>query len=60
MTQMQTQWLFSAGGIVGMNYLVLFALMDRMGLSESEFSDLFGDVQALEIYALDAMRSKDD
>lgn len=55
---MQTQWNFSFCGVVGMNYLVLFALMDRMNLSSEEFDDLFEDVQMLESYTLEAIRAK--
>lgn len=60
MIQMQTQWLFSPGGVAGLNYLVLFALMDRMSLTQAEYSDLFADVQALESYTLESIRRGDD
>lgn len=41
-----------------MNYASMLALMDRMKLTESESSDMFDDIQTLEIAALNAMAEK--
>ena len=58
--RMQTQWLCGMNGPTGLNYASLFALIDRMELSKSESSDLFDDMQTLEIAALNAMAEKGD
>lgn len=58
---MQSQWVYVPGGmgppiVSGLNYLVLFAFMDRMELSKAEFEDLFEDIQTLEYAGLETMR----
>ena len=57
---MQTQWIHGMNGPTGMNYASMFALLDRMKLTESESSDIFDDMQTLEIAALNAMAEKGD
>lgn len=46
-------------GYVGLNYLVLFARMDRMKLSEQEYEWLFDDVRVIEAEALKIINKKD-
>lgn len=46
-------------GYVGLNYLVLFARMDRMTLSEQEYEWLFDDVRVIEAEALRIINKKD-
>lgn len=47
------------GGPTGLDYGPLFALMDRMKLSDEDHDELFGDIQTLERAALEAMNAKD-
>lgn len=61
---MQTQWHCTAGPMggsshTGLNYLVLFAFLDRMKLADDDYEDLLCDVQTLERAALEAMAAKD-
>ena len=42
-----------------MNYASMFSLMDRMKLTERESSEMFDDMQTLEIAALNAMAEKE-
>jgi hypothetical protein len=41
-----------------LNYLVLYADMDRLGLSPADYAATKRDVQVLERYALEEMRKK--
>ena len=57
---MQTQWnLAPMGGPIGLNFLVAYSRMDRMGLTQEEYNHLDEDLQAMEGAALEAMRSKE-
>lgn len=56
--QMQTQWNVGFSGHTGLQYLVLFALMARMGITGSEQDLLFEDIQVMELAALQAMHTK--
>lgn len=58
MRQMRTQWRTSFSGVTGMDYGVLFALMDRLHLPDSEFESLFDDMQMIEAYSLEAIRMR--
>lgn len=51
------QWRFAgmAGIEVALDYTPLFMRMERMGLSDSEWNDLFADVRVLEKAALSTM-----
>ena len=44
---------------VGLNYLVLFARMDRLKLSDQEYEWLFDDVRVIEAEALKIINKKD-
>lgn len=56
-SRLQTQWLAGFNGRTGLNYLVLFAVMERMKLSESDHNALFDDIQKMEFSALEEMNS---
>lgn len=43
------------GGATGLDYGPLFTLMDRKGLSNEDYDQLFDDIQTLERAALSAM-----
>lgn len=47
------------GGATGLDYGPLFAIMDRMKLSDDDHDELFSDIQTLERAALEAMNAKD-
>lgn len=54
-----TQWIVGAGGATGLNYIPLFARMDRMKLSDRDYEWMFDDIRAIEAAALTAMNKKD-
>lgn len=51
-----TQWRVGANGATGLDYNILYHKMDRMGLSAEEFERMEGDIRAMELVALKAMR----
>lgn len=51
-TDNQSQWVHGPGGPTGLNYLVIFACLDRMGLDEDAREDLMYCIRVLEIGAL--------
>jgi len=53
-TRMITQWRIGMGGRAGMDYLVLFSLLDRQGLSGDDWQQMFDDIRAMEEAALSA------
>ena len=59
--ELQTQWNQVSGGTgsarTGLNYLVVFALLDRMELSKEDYQNMFDDVRVLEVAALEEMNS---
>ena len=55
---METQWEHGFNGRTGMRYLVLFALMDRMKLSDADYEALFADIRVMELAALKEMNSR--
>lgn len=52
---LQTQWNVGMGGPVGLNYLVLFAKLDRMKLADDEADELEADIRVMEHEALRVM-----
>lgn len=58
-TRVGTQWRVSAGGAYGLDYGVLFHLMDRMGLTPERYLELEEEIRVLESAALDAMHADD-
>jgi hypothetical protein len=57
---LQTQWRVGMGGATGLDYLVLFAKLDRMKLTDEDASDLEQDIRAMEHEALRAMSERDE
>lgn len=47
-------------GRTGLDYLVLFAMLDRMSLSDDERENLLNDIQTLEIAALNEMHREEE
>lgn len=48
-----------SAGPIGLDYNVLFALMNRMGLGEQEFDFLFHDIRVIESTALTILNTMD-
>lgn len=55
---LQTQWRVGMSGPSGLDYSVLFVMIDRMKLSDADAEDLEYDVRAMESEALSAMHEK--
>ena len=47
------------GQRTGLQYLVLFAKMDRMGLDDREYAELEDDIRVMELAALKKLNEKD-
>jgi hypothetical protein len=59
--RMATQWRMSMAGPTGLDYAVLFRLLDDAAGDDKEmWYELLDDVSVMEGAALDAMRPKDD
>lgn len=56
---LRTQWWTGAGGPTGLNYLVLYAKLDRLGLTTDDRDALEDDIRAMEYAALDAIYEAD-
>lgn len=56
---MRTQWRIGMAGPIGLDYGVLFRLLDRMNLSPDGYDEIFSDVRAMESAALEAVRADD-
>lgn len=54
------QWRIGMGGVVALDYSVLFHRMDRMKLPHDEYEQLFDDVRVLEGAALSVFQRKPD
>jgi hypothetical protein len=52
---MATQWRTSFSGFTGMDYNVLFRLMDEEGIAGEEWKQFFSDMRVLEAAALEQM-----
>lgn len=58
--EMRGQWRTSAaGGAIALDYTPLFLRMDRMGLGDDEWNELFADVRAMAGAALEQMHQDD-
>lgn len=56
-----TQWRTNAmGGYTGLDYGILYPLLDRQTSNREEWSQLFADIQHIEREALATMRSEKD
>lgn len=56
---MRTQWRVGMSGPVGLDYNVLFRVLDRLNLSYDDYDEMFADVRAMESAALCAVRAED-
>lgn len=57
--RMQTQWRTGGmGGATGLDYNVLFRMMDRMGLAPEEYDALESDILLMELTALEVMAER--
>lgn len=54
--QVNTQWRVVEDGPYGLDYNVLFDLMDRRGYAGREWDRVFEDIQTMERAAIKAMR----
>lgn len=55
---LQTQWVPGPNGVLGINYLVLYHKLDRMGLEPDEYAQFEMDVQVMELAALEKMQEQ--
>jgi hypothetical protein len=53
---MSTQWKPSFSGVIGLDYSVLFRLIDNLELSKSEWEQMFNDIRIMESVALETIR----
>lgn len=53
--QVSTQWRIGMGGPTGLDYGAIYPLLDRISADQSEWMDLFDDIQTLERAALKQM-----
>jgi hypothetical protein len=56
---LQTQWRVGMGGATGLDYLVLFAKLDRMKLPDGEAEELEQDIRTMEHEALRVMAERE-
>lgn len=56
-SRLGTQWRSGFSGPTGLDYSVLFRLIDEAGLTGDEWQQMLDDIQVLEIAALGAMRA---
>jgi len=56
---LSTQWIVGAAGPTGLNYIPLFARMDRMKLTDQQHEWMFDDIRFIESEALKAINTKD-
>ena len=54
----QTQWRTGMNGATGLDYVPLFTLMDKRGLSGEAWQQLFDDVRVIESAALVEMNKR--
>ena len=53
-----SQWLVGPGGPYGLNYMVLYHMMDRMSLTPERYDELEEEIQILEAAAVEEMRKE--
>ena len=56
--QVGTQWRVGASGATGLDYNVLFRLLDNQGLTQTEWDYSFDAVRVMESAALEQMRKE--
>lgn len=55
--RVQTQWRVAGiGGVVGLDYPAVFAVMDRLKVADED-GELFAGLQVMEVAAMKAIRS---
>lgn len=54
--RVQTQWRYSWSGPTGLDYSVIYPLIDRMGLSPDDWDHMLADLQMIELAARQKMR----
>lgn len=55
---MNTQWRVGPGGVVGLDYNALDAVMKFRGIADDEISQRFDDIQIMESAAIELIRSR--
>jgi hypothetical protein len=55
-----TQWRVGMAGATGLDYNVLFRLMDVEGLAGEDWSKVFADIQVMEAQAIETMRERSE
>ena len=58
-SSVSTQWRVGAGGPTGLDYVALFARMDRMKLDDQTHERLFQDIRVIESEALSILNNRD-
>lgn len=58
-SKMGTQWRVGMSGPIGLDYNILFRLLDQIGLSQEDWQIYFDDMRVMESTALSAMRNND-
>lgn len=59
--QMQTQWRVGFGGRTGLDYDVLFKLLDRHDFADAtDWNDMFADIRVMELAALELFAEQRD
>lgn len=53
---LRTQWRVAMGGPTGLDYNVMYRMMDRMNLDPDAYDELEIQIQTMEVAALDCMR----
>jgi len=56
--RMSTQWRVGAGGATGLDYVVLYRMMDRMNLTTDRYDELEEEVGIMERAALAVMHKQ--
>lgn len=57
--RLRTQWRVGMGGAVGLDYSVMYRMMDRMGLDKDAYDQLEADIQVMEDEVLAMLAEKD-
>ncbi|MCD0492342.1 DUF1799 domain-containing protein [Chromobacterium violaceum] len=57
LNRMSTQWRVGFGGAVGLDYNVLYRMMDRLALAPEQFDQMEADIQVLESAVLELMQN---
>lgn len=57
--RLRTQWRVGMGGAVGLDYGVMYRMMDRMELDKDAYNQLEADIQVMEDEVLAMLAEKD-